>query len=98
MKLRLVLLPAAVAALLHDSFQHLENFCMLWFILFGLAIAGIIVARRLHWVDEIYGLAFYSASSLAALWGLMLAPSEAQISLGILTLGGVQLQARRARL
>ncbi len=70
---------------------------MLWFILFGLAIAGIAIARHLHLIDEIYGLAFYCASSLAALWGLAVAPSEAQISLGLLTLGGLQLQARRLK-
>lgn len=70
---------------------------MLWFILFGLAIAGLTLARRLHLIDEIYGVAFYCASSVAALWGLMVAPSEAQISLGLLTLGGLQLQSLRIK-
>ena len=70
---------------------------MLWFILFSLAIAGLVIARRLHLMDEIYGVALYCASSVAALWGLAVAPSEAQISLGLLTLGGLQLQARRVK-
>lgn len=70
---------------------------MLWFILFGLAIAGLIIARRLHLIDEIYAVALYCASSLAAIWGLAVAPSEAQIGLGLLTLGGLQLQGCRPK-
>lgn len=70
---------------------------MLWFVLIGLAIAGLAIARYFRFVDEIHGLALYCASSLAALWGLAVAPSEAQISLGLLTLGGLQFQTRRIR-
>ncbi len=70
---------------------------MLWFVLIGLAIVGLVTARYLHVMDEIHGLALYCAASLAALWGLAVAPSEAQISVGLLTLGGLQLQARRIK-
>ncbi|NJN31355.1 MAG: hypothetical protein HC824_13720 [Synechococcales cyanobacterium RM1_1_8] len=66
---------------------------MLWFALCLLAIACLQWAKRLHLLDEIYALALYSTGSLAALWGLAIAPSEAQIGLGILTLGGLQLRA-----
>lgn len=70
---------------------------MLWFVLIGLAIASLAMARYFRLLDEIYSLALYFTSSLAALWGLAVAPSEAQISLGLLTLGGLQLQALRIK-
>lgn len=70
---------------------------MLWFILMGLAIASLAIARYLHVIDEIYGLALYCTASLAGLWGLAVAPSEAQISLGLLTLGGLHLQTARLK-
>ena len=70
---------------------------MLWLILFSLAIAGLVIARRLHLTDEIHGVAVYCASSLAVIWGLAVAPSEAQISLGLLTLGGLQLRGFRSK-
>lgn len=69
---------------------------MYWLILFAIAITLAGLGKRLASVDEVYALALYIAGLFSSLGGLVLAPTSAQITLGVLALGWLQASAIRS--
>ena len=63
---------------------------MLWILLIALAFGLALWGQQLSATDEVYALAFYSASALSAIWGLAIAPSLIPIVAGVLALGKLQ--------
>lgn len=68
---------------------------MQWFWLLAAAIAFTNLGKHLQSRDEVYAIATYSAGILSALWGFAIAPTAAQLTLGILALGWLQVSSFR---
>jgi len=67
---------------------------MLWLILLSIALVLATVGWRLKAIDEVYFLALYSSVGVSAVWGFIVAPVSAQLTLGALALGWVQMKYR----
>lgn len=68
---------------------------MQWSILFAAALIFATLGKQLKPADEVYGIAVYSAGIWSALWGFAIAPTLAQIMLGAIALGWLQLNSLR---
>jgi hypothetical protein len=69
---------------------------MQWLTLLTLAIAFASIPRHLKTLDEVFALALYCTGILSALWGFIVAPTLAQIMLGALAFGWLQVSSLRA--
>ncbi|MGF1523134.1 MAG: hypothetical protein ACFBSF_12535 [Leptolyngbyaceae cyanobacterium] len=68
---------------------------MQWFVLFAIAIVFVTCGKRLQPVDEVYALATYCAGVLSVIWGFVIAPTIAQLLVGTLAFGWVQVNSPR---
>lgn len=68
---------------------------MQWLLLLALAIAFASIARHLKTLDEVFTLALYCTGILSAFWGFVVAPTLAQIMLGVLAFGWLQMSSLR---
>jgi hypothetical protein len=69
---------------------------MPWLILLLAAFGFAALGKRLKQTDEIYAVALYATGILSAIWGFMIAPSLAQLTLSALTMGWLQISYPRA--
>lgn len=68
---------------------------MQWSMLLAAALIFAVLGKYLKPVDEVYAVATYTAGILSALWGFAIAPISAQLTLGVLALGWLQVSSLR---
>ncbi|MEL6776947.1 MAG: hypothetical protein AAFO06_06795 [Cyanobacteria bacterium J06597_16] len=61
---------------------------MLWLVVMAVTLMLVACGKRLRALDEVYAMALYIAAGMSGLWGIAIAPTEAQLILGISTLLG----------
>lgn len=68
---------------------------MLWLVMLVAATMLATIGKRTKITDDVHVLALYIGSLLSGWWGLATAPSEIQITVGILALCGIKISSHR---
>lgn len=68
---------------------------MHWLVLLAIALVLICFTRQLALKDDVYRLALQATGLTSAVWGFTIAPLVAQITLGVLALGCLQVYSLR---
>lgn len=68
---------------------------MLWFYLIVLAIALVVIGRRLQKTEQVHSIALNCTGLLSVTWGFTLAPPSIQLLLGFILFGLVQFYTLR---
>ena len=61
---------------------------MLWLLAITVTLSLLVLATRLGVTDEVHSVALYVTAFVSGLWGIAIAPVEAQLTLALLTLSG----------
>lgn len=68
---------------------------MLWLLAITVTPALFVLGKRLGVTDEVHSVALYVTALVSGLWGIVLAPVEAQLALELLVLAGTVTLSRQ---
>lgn len=69
---------------------------MAHFVFLVAALGLVLLANAVSRMDQVYGISLYGASLFTGLWGFLIAPISAQISLELFLFGWVQFRFLRS--
>jgi len=61
---------------------------MLWLLAITVTLSLLVLTTQLGITDEVHSVALYVTAFISGLWGIAIAPVEAQLTLALLALGG----------